>query len=103
MVLHCSYIILPTVNLWSYSKCISRMTASEHSKTGEVVVEYIKTHTNHKPGEVKYVPLSEVTRQEVRNKYADGVKLDKIIDGKWFTSLHTSVVIIVLACMGLDI
>ena len=67
------------------SYCLSRMTASEHSKTGEVVVEYIKTHTNHKPGlmEVKYVPLPEVTRQEVRNKYADGVRLDKIIDGKW--------------------
>ena len=66
------------------------MTASEHSITGKVVVEYIKTHTNHKPGlkEVKYVPLPEVTRQEVRNKYADGVRLDKIIDGKWFHHAH---------------
>ena len=60
------------------------MTASEHLKTGEVEVMYIKTHTNHQPGlkEVKYVPLPEATRQEVRNKYADGVKLDKIIDGE---------------------
>ncbi len=59
------------------------MTASEHLKTGKVEVVYIKTHTNHQPGlkEVKYVPLPEATRQEVRNKYADGIKLDKIIDG----------------------
>ena len=66
------------------SYCLSRMTASEHLKTGEVEVMYIKTHTNHQPGleEVKYVPLPEATRREVRNKYVDGVKLDKIIDGE---------------------
>ena len=78
------------------SYCLSRMTASEHSKTGEVDVTYIKTHTNHQPGlkEVKYIPLPEATRQEVRNKYADGVKLDKIIDGKSY--LSTSIGHIVL-------
>ena len=72
------------------------MTASEHSKTGEVDVTYIKTHTNHQPGlkEVKYIPLPEATRQEVRNKYADGVKLDKITDGKSY--LSTSIGHIVL-------
>ena len=48
----------------------------------------MSTHTNHQPGlkEEKYVPLPEATRQEVRNKYADGIKLDKIIDGKQFYS-----------------
>jgi hypothetical protein len=53
------------------------MTASEHLKAGKVEVVYIKTHTNHQPGlkEVKYVPLPEATRQEIRNKYADGIKL----------------------------
>ena len=62
------------------------MTASQYSNSGEVEVTYVKTHTNHQPGlkEVKYVPLPEATKQEVRNKYADGVKLDKIIDGEHY-------------------
>ena len=37
----------------------------------------MKTHTNHQPGlqEVKYLPLPEVTRQEVRSGSADGIEL----------------------------
>ena len=31
---------------------------------------------------MKYLPLPEVTRQEVRSEYADGIELDKIIDGE---------------------
>lgn len=67
------------------SFCLSRMTASQHVKTGEVELTFVKTHTNHQPGlqEVKYLPLPEVTRQEVRSGYADGIELDKIIDGEY--------------------
>ena len=63
--------------------CLSRMTATEDINTGEVELSFIKTHTNHRPGlvEVKYIPLPGKTKQEVRDKYADGVELDKIIDG----------------------
>ena len=44
---------------------------------------YVKTHTNHEPvlNEVKYLPLPSGTRQEVKDRYVDGVGLDKIIDG----------------------
>ena len=53
-------------------------------KTGEVELTLVKTHTNHQPGlqEVKYLPLPEVTRQEVRSGYDDGIEWDKIIDGE---------------------
>lgn len=66
------------------SSCLSRMTAAADVQTGEVQVTFVKTHTNHRPGleEVKYLPLPEGTRQEVRDKYSDGIELDKIIDGK---------------------
>ena len=41
-------------------------------------ITFVKTHTNHQPGlqEVKYIPLPESTRQEVKKSYVDGVKLD---------------------------
>ena len=60
------------------------MTASQHVKTGEVELTFVKKHTNHQPGlqEVKYLPLPEVTRQEVRSGYDDGIEWDKIIDGE---------------------
>ena len=47
----------------------------------------MKSHTNHELGlqEVKYIPLPETTRQKVRRSYANGVKLDKIIDGKQYS------------------
>lgn len=63
--------------------CISRMTASEDLSTGQVQLTFVKTHTNHQPRleEVKYLPLPGSTKQEVRDRYADGVGLDKIIDG----------------------
>ena len=64
--------------------CISRMMATKHKSTGKVVVKYISTHTNHKPGkeEMKHLPLPASVRQEVKDKFAQNVKLDSIIDGK---------------------
>lgn len=69
--------------------CLSRMTATEDIKTGQVKLTFVKTHTNHQPGleEVKYLPLPEGTKQEVRDKYADGVELDKVIDGNYYQSI----------------
>ena len=65
------------------SSCLSRMTVSKNMKSGEVQVVYVKTHTNHEPGlnEVKHLLLPSGTRQEVKDRYVDGVGLDKIIDG----------------------
>ena len=53
-------------------------------KSGSVHLVFIKTHTNHEPGlnEVKYLPLPNTTRQQVKQRYNDGVDLDKIIDGE---------------------
>ena len=41
-------------------------------------------HKSHEPGlnEVKYLPLPNTTRQQVKQRYNDGVGLDKIIDGE---------------------
>ena len=66
------------------SSCISRMTVTEDTKSGSVHLVFIKTHTNHEPGlnEVKYLPLPNTTRQQVKQRYNDGVGLDKIIDGE---------------------
>ena len=54
------------------------MTVYQNSKAGEVKITFVKTHTNHQPWlqEVKYIPLPESIRQEVKKSYADGVKLD---------------------------
>ena len=64
------------------SYCISRMTVTK-GKDGNVSVRYIRTHTNHAPGvgELKHVPLPQVVREEVREKYGQNVKLDSILDG----------------------
>ena len=32
------------------SSCLSQMTDSEHIRSGEVQMVYVKTHTNHEPG-----------------------------------------------------
>ena len=41
-------------------------------------------HKSHEPGlnEVKYLPLPNTTRQQVKQRYNDGIGLDKIIDGE---------------------
>ena len=51
-------------------------------KDGNVSVRYIRTHTNHAPGvgELKHVPLPQVVREKVREKYGQNVKLDSILD-----------------------
>ena len=65
--------------------CIARMMLSEDIQTGAVTVEYISTHTGHKPSldECKYLPLPTSLRQEVQDKFASGVTLERIMDGNY--------------------
>ena len=64
--------------------CISRMTATKDFITGEVNVEYISTHCGHQPSraELRFLPLPQSLRKEVREKFAQGISIEKIMDGK---------------------
>lgn len=57
---------------------------SENIQTGVVTVEYMSTHTGHKPSleECRYLPLPTSLRREVQEKFAAGVTLERIMDGK---------------------
>ena len=54
-------------------------------------VQYIRTHTYHTPGiaEAKHIPLPNAVKEEVREKYGKHVKLDSILDGRYFGNLSS--------------
>ena len=60
------------------------MTASENLKTGIVTVDYLCSHSCHKPSidECKYLPLPTSLRQKVLEKHAAGITIEKIMDGE---------------------
>jgi len=64
--------------------CIARMTATENLKTGLVTVEYLSSHSGHKPSieECKFLPLPPSLRQNVLEKCAAGISIEKIMDGE---------------------
>ena len=57
---------------------------SENLQTGEVTVDYVSTHTGHKPSveECKHIPLPPSLRKEVQEKFAAGVTIERIMDGE---------------------
>ena len=63
--------------------CLARMYVKHHQATGRVEVTYICTHTNHSLGlkEFKYLPLPHSVRKEIQEKFAQGVTLERIMDG----------------------
>ena len=63
--------------------CIARMMVSENLQTGVVTVDYVSTHTGHKPSiaECKHLPLPGSLRKEVQEKYAAGITIERIMDG----------------------
>ena len=75
------------------SYCLARMHVRHHQPTGQVLVTYISTHTNHSLGleECKYIPLSLSVRKEIQEKFAQGVTLERIMDGNVYTLFTVSV------------
>ena len=68
----------------SESYCLARMTMQKRNENGKVQVTYIPTHTNHSLGlaECKYIPLPKSIRWEIEEKFASGMRLERIMDGK---------------------
>ena len=67
------------------SFCLSRMYVKHYHITGKVEVLYISTHTNHSLGlhECKHLPLPVSIRRKIQEKFACGVSLERIMDGKF--------------------
>ena len=63
--------------------CLARMYVKHYQSTRRVEVTYICTHTNHLLGleECKYLPLPQSVRKEMQEKFAQGVTLERIMDG----------------------
>ena len=63
--------------------CLAHMTATENSVNGKVSVKYVATHTNHQVNleECKNLPLPRSTADEVKRMFANGVPIEKIMDG----------------------
>jgi len=59
------------------------MYVKHNQSTGKVELTYICTHTNHSLGleECKYLPLPLSVRKEIQEKFAQGVTLERIMDG----------------------
>ena len=68
------------------SYCLARMHVKHHISSGNVVVTYISTHTNHSLGleECKYIPLPQSVRKEIQQKFAQGITLERIMDGNTY-------------------
>ena len=64
--------------------CIARMTATENLQTGLVNVEYLSSHSCHKPSieECRFLPLPPSLRQKVQEKCVAGITIEKIMDGE---------------------
>jgi len=59
------------------------MYIKHHLLVRNVEVEYTYTHTNHSPGvaELKHLPLPASVREEIKEKFAQGINLERIMDG----------------------
>ena len=59
------------------------MYVKHYLTTGKIEVEYTYTHTNHSPGvaELKHLPLPASVRDEIKEKFSQGVTLERIMDG----------------------
>ena len=79
------------------SYCLARMFVKHHPLTGKVDVIYNSTHTNHSLGveECKYIPLPVSVRKEIQEKFAQGITLERIMDGNEdlfsFRSINTAI------------
>ena len=64
--------------------CIACITATENLQTGLVNVEYLSSHSCHKPSieECRFLPLPPSLRQKVQEKCAAGMTIEKIMDGE---------------------
>ena len=78
--------------------CISRMTTTRDLVTGEVKVEYISTHSGHQPcrAELGFLPLPQSLRKEVKEKFAQDITIEKIMDGKFMSVAHNLIIILYL-------
>ena len=65
------------------SYCLARMTANENLQTGKVWLQYISTHSNHELSlaESKHLPLLNSVKEEVQEKFAKGISIERIMDG----------------------
>ena len=66
------------------SYCLARMTAIEYVQSGKVEVDYISTHTNHELGiqECANLPLPKSLHKSVKEKYSQGISIERIMEGK---------------------
>ena len=62
--------------------CISRMYVDE-LKSGRITVQYVSAHTGHElgPQELKYLQLTESTKEEVYMKIGQGIPPKRILQG----------------------
>ena len=74
---------------------MSPMTAAKDLVTGEVKVEYIFTHSCHRPcrAELRFLPLSQSLGKEVKEKIAQGITIEKIMDGKFMSVTYNHLII----------
>ena len=65
------------------------MLVKHHLLTGKVDVIYNSTHTNHSLGveECKHIPLPVSVRKEIQEKFAQGITLERIMDGNKYLEL----------------
>lgn len=63
---------------------VARMIATEHLSDGRVEVKYISTHTNHDlvVNECRHLPLPDSVREQIRQQFAAGVSLKRIMDSE---------------------
>lgn len=59
------------------------MYVTKNQVTGKVNVKYNFTHTGHTLGleEYKHIPLALSVRQMIEKKFAQGITLERIING----------------------
>ena len=64
------------------------MTATENLVDGRVEVRYYSNHTNHEPDltECKNLPLPTSVQDEITQKFAVGIPIERIIES---TSIYT--------------
>ena len=64
--------------------CVARMIATEHLNDGRVEVKYISTHTNHDlvVSECRHLPLPNSVKEEIRQQFAAGISLERIMDSE---------------------
>lgn len=71
----------------------------ENLQNGAVSVDYVSTHTGHKVfvEECKHIPRSTSLRKEVQEKFAAGITIERIMDGRWlYNDLHVVAIMSIL-------